>query len=131
MGQENHNANKIQVIPISGKYEYVYNDSILRNDKQLASFLINSNKENVIKLAKRFKRRSTLAEVFLGIGGGFAVIWAINESGNAEFHSTVPDERLWYNIVVITTITTSSVGAFINLSAKKQLKLGIEEFNKK
>ena len=38
-GQESQTSNKIQVIPISGKYEYVYNDCILGNDKQLFYFL--------------------------------------------------------------------------------------------
>jgi ketopantoate reductase len=129
-GQENQNSEKIHVIPISGKYEYVYNDSIIGNDKQLFYFLLNSDRENVIIHAKKYKRRSILSEILLGIGTSSAIIWVINEAGNAEFHSAEPADKLWYNVLVITTITTSSVGAFINLSAKKQLKLGIEEFNK-
>lgn len=120
----------IKIVPISGKYEYMYNGSIIGNDDQLANFLKNSNKASVIKYAKKFKRRSTIAEIFFGIGGGFAVIWAINESANPDFRSSAKADRLWYGIVVGTTFTSSAVGALFYSSAKKQLTHGIEEFNK-
>ena len=129
-GQDFTDPNDIQIVLISGKLEYMYNGSILGNDDQLASFLQKSNKASVIKYAKKFKRRRTIAKILFGIGGGFAVLWAINESASLNVHSSAQENRSWYGTVIGTTFTSSALGALYYSSAKKQLTRGIEEFNK-
>jgi hypothetical protein len=128
-GQTSIDTNDIHIIPRQGSIEFVYKGSLLVNDGQIVNVLKTSDDSNVLKYVKKYKRKNTFAGIIGGVGLGFVGIWLINESFNSDFHSANIDDRLWKQIVVGTSLTFSFSGLLLNRSAKKQLILGIEEFN--
>lgn len=118
------------ILPEKGKLIYEFNGVLLTDTKAVYATLKANGHSAVQTHLMSYKKKNKTSDVFWGIGGGFLGIWLLNEFANKDFHSSNGKDVAWKSIVIGTTLSFSISAHLFRKSAKKELLLGVEQFNK-